>query len=57
MPLSDNQIKFIQEHAKDAKDARDIVGLLYKTKTRQWIKNRRKPISMKEILLKNKRSL
>jgi hypothetical protein len=54
MPLSDKQIKFINEQVKGktAKEIRDMIGLLYKDNIRKFIKEKRQPQSIKEILKK-----
>ena len=54
MSLSDNQIKFINEQVKGKteKEIRDMVGLLYKNNIRKFIKNKKAPKSIKEILSK-----
>lgn len=52
MPLPNNQIEFIAQNAKDKKEVRDIIGLIYKTNIRKKIKKNKEPKSIKEILLK-----
>jgi hypothetical protein len=50
--MSNRQVIFLNEQSqgKTEKEIRDLVGFLYKQNIRQFIKDKRKPKSIKDIL-------
>ena len=50
MRLSDKEIRFIEDFVKSRKEVKDMVGMVYKQKVRQYIKDKKAPRLIKTIL-------
>lgn len=50
MSLPDKQIDFIIKHSKSDKDARDMVGIFYKQRIKKYIKDKKEPKDIRQIV-------